>query len=91
VTGACSLRPEGRWPRSLIIAAVSLSDASLRGGVERAAHLPRDAMHGAGAYADFTGDFEDAIAGQQMLPDALFKFLADARPTQRLTGFHGPL
>jgi hypothetical protein len=43
------------------------------------------------AYADFTGDFEDAIAGPQMLPDALFKLLADAgRPTERLTSVHGP-
>jgi len=40
-------------------------------------------MHGAGAYADFTGDFEDAVTGPQMLPDALFKLLADARPTER--------
>jgi hypothetical protein len=34
-----------------------LSDASLRGGVERAAHLPRNALHGAGAYANFAGNF----------------------------------
>jgi hypothetical protein len=32
-----------------------LSDATLRGGVERAAHLPRNALHGAGAYAEFAG------------------------------------
>ena len=38
-----------------------LSDASLRGGVERAAHLPRNALHSAGAYAEFAGNLVDAF------------------------------
>ena len=62
-----------------------LSDASLRGGVERAAHLPRDAMHGAGAYVNFAGKFVDAFTCAQLLLDALFNLLAYAGPTQRLT------
>jgi len=31
-------------------------------GVERAAHLPSDVMHGARAYTDFEGNFVDAFA-----------------------------
>jgi hypothetical protein len=68
-----------------------LSDASLRGGVERAARLPRDALHSASAHADFTGNFVHAFTRAQLLLDALFNLLAYARPTQRLTGFYGPL
>ena len=49
-----------------------LSDASLRGGVERAAHLPRNALHSAGAYANFAGDLDNAHAGSQTILDALF-------------------
>jgi hypothetical protein len=44
--------------------------ASLRGGVERAAHLPRDALHGAGAYANFAGNLVDAFTcAPAMIPD----------------------
>jgi hypothetical protein len=30
------------------------------GGVETAAHLPRNALHGAGAYVNLAGNFDDA-------------------------------
>jgi hypothetical protein len=39
-------------------------------------------LHGVGAYADFAGYLVDASARPQLLLDA---------PTQRLTGFYGPL
>jgi hypothetical protein len=53
-----------------------LSDASLRGGVERAADHPRNALHGAGAYAEFAGNLVDAFSCAQLLLDALFNLLA---------------
>jgi hypothetical protein len=60
---------------------IGISDASLRGDLERALHLILDALHGAGAYAEFAGNLVDALTCAQLLLDA----------PQRLTGFYGPL
>jgi hypothetical protein len=38
---------------------IGISDASLRGGVERAAHLLRNPMHGASANAELAGNLVD--------------------------------
>ena len=53
-----------------------VSGAALRGGVERAAHLHCNALQGAGAHADFLGDFNNAFPGSQLSLDALFNGLA---------------
>ena len=50
-------------------------------------HLLRNALHSAGAYANFARNLQDAAASLQMLPDALFKLLANAWATKRLTSF----
>jgi hypothetical protein len=55
-----------------------LSGDALRGDDERAAHLIRNTLHGAIAYANFAGDFDDAHAGPQTILDALFNGCADA-------------
>jgi hypothetical protein len=39
-------------------------------------HLPRDALHRAGAYASFAGNFVDAFTCAQLLLDALFNLFA---------------
>ena len=57
------------------------SDVSSSGGVERAFHLVPDALHGASAYADFAGDFDNAFSGPQLSLDAPFNGLAYLRPT----------
>jgi hypothetical protein len=49
-----------------------LSGDALRGGDERAAHLLRNPLHSAGAYANFAGNFVDAFTCSQLLLDALF-------------------
>ena len=56
--------------------ATAFSDASLRDGDERARHLLRNALHSAGAYADFAGNFDDAFARPQLLLDGLFNLFA---------------
>jgi hypothetical protein len=41
-----------------------VSGAALRDhGLERAVHFLGNALHGAGAYANFASDFKDALAG----------------------------
>jgi hypothetical protein len=75
----------------ITLARSAFSDASLRDGDERARHLLRNALHSTGAYADFAGNFVDAFTCAQLLLYALFNLFAYARPTQRLTGFYGPL
>src|SRR5438477_5143093 len=56
---------------------------------ERAFHLLLNALNGANADANLAGNFDDAVAGPQLILDALFNLLAYARATQRLAGFHG--
>jgi hypothetical protein len=51
----------------------------LNGDLERALYLLRNALHSAGAYADFAGNFDDAFARPQLLLDALFNLFAYAR------------
>jgi hypothetical protein len=61
----------------------------------RVAALYRDvlplALHGAIAYANFVSDLHDALAGPQLILDALFKLLAYPRPTERLARLHSAL
>jgi len=67
------------------------TDIALRTDIAVRRHLPRDALHSAGAYANFAGNFVHAFTCAQLLLDARFNLVAYAGPTQRLTGFYGPL
>ena len=51
---------------------------------DRAAHLIRNTLHGAIAYANFAGDLDDAHTGPQTILDALFNGCADPRPSEGL-------
>jgi hypothetical protein len=67
------------------------SDAASRcGDHERARHFPGDALDRAGADAEFTGDFQDAVAGPQSVLYALFNLIVDAWTAKRLAGRYGP-
>jgi hypothetical protein len=48
----------------------TIGGADLCGGVERARHLLSNALHGAGAYAEFAGNLVDAFTCTQLLLDA---------------------
>jgi hypothetical protein len=57
---------------------------------ERAIHLLRNALHGAGAYAEFAGNLVDAFTCAQLLLDALFNLAYASRPSV-LPASNGPL
>jgi two-component system, NtrC family, sensor kinase len=54
-------------------------------------HLACNALHGAGADANFAGNLDDAFAGAQLRLNALFDRCADPRAPERLAGLYGPL
>jgi hypothetical protein len=54
-------------------------------------HLPRSALHGASAGANFAGNLDNAFAGAQLRLNALFDRYADPRAPERLAGLYGPL
>ena len=55
---------------------VALSDAVLRGCVERAIHVPRDALNGPVAYANFACNFQDVL--YRMMARSLVALIAPA-------------
>jgi hypothetical protein len=58
---------------------------------ERAFHLLLNALHRTSADANLAGNFDDAVAGPQLILDALFDGCADPRPSERLARLDSPL
>ena len=54
-------------------------------------HLPRNALHCAGANTTFASHLENALAGPQMTLDSLFEGWSNLRAPELLTLLHGPL
>ena len=74
---------------TLVIYGPSISSGGR--GVERAEHLVLNALHGAGADAQLTGNFQDALAGQQLALDSFFQCWADLWPPELFALLYCPL
>jgi hypothetical protein len=85
VPGYAALATSGGGRFSFIYAPSTSRDCA----DERAAHLIRNTLHGAIAYANFAGDLDDAHAGPQTILDAFFKNCAD--PVRASCPLDGPL
>jgi hypothetical protein len=84
--------PAWRWPISGALARAPARQpicVASGGDVERA-KFSRNALNGAGANANLSGDFQNALAGPQLSLDSFFQRLIDLRAAELLALFYGP-
>ena len=82
---------QGDYERPVLACLICVASASRGHGVERAFHLPLNALNGAAADAALAGNLQHAFAGAQLSLDALFKRGIDPRPTELLALRHSTL